>query len=158
MSWNHSLERWSSILSFGNSNRSRSLLRQKPGRAPKIWTGTKRRMLKTLIATALFSLCSAQPLLLTPYVEQGEFSEARALSAIDVNGTNMGYSAFFSVPSASGQNTNNIFFWFQPCLNDCDPASVPFIIWFQGLAMTHIRWTWRTRYLRCYVRDRKLVR
>lgn len=76
--------------------------------------------------------CAAQPLILTPYVNSGNTKEARALAAVEYEGINMGYSAFFAVPSTSEMNTNNIYFWFQPCLQGCNPATAPFVMWFQG--------------------------
>eukprot|EP01060_Flectonema_neradi_P027518 TRINITY_DN37122_c0_g1_i1.p1 TRINITY_DN37122_c0_g1~~TRINITY_DN37122_c0_g1_i1.p1 ORF type:complete len:541 (+),score=132.41 TRINITY_DN37122_c0_g1_i1:43-1623(+) len=72
------------------------------------------------------------PLLLTPLIEAGKFQEARQLSKVNYEGKDLGYSAFISVKSASGMNTNNMFFWIIPCTGGCDQTTSPFNMWMQG--------------------------
>lgn len=96
---------------------------------------------------------AGEPLLLTPYAEgwgadaggvshrcllsslikSGNYAAARAQSAIGgtAAGPGLGYSGFISVPSASGRNTNNLFFWYQPC-SACNISTSEFIMWMQG--------------------------
>lgn len=75
---------------------------------------------------------NANVLLLTPLIEAGKLQEARDASRVVVDGVPLGHSGYFSVPSASGLNTNQLFAWFQPCLDTCDPGVAPFIQWFNG--------------------------
>jgi len=78
-------------------------------------------------------VAAAEPLLLTPLIKAGKLEEARESSQVQVNnGTRVGHSGYFSVPSASGKNTNNFFFWFQPCTGNCTPSSAPLVQWMQG--------------------------
>jgi len=86
-------------------------------------------MIKLCLFLAVIALAVCDPLLLTPYIKAGKLSQVRELSA--VYGGKMGNSGFMTVPSASGKQNNNIFFWLQPCLDGCD-ADAPFIIWLQG--------------------------
>jgi vitellogenic carboxypeptidase-like protein len=72
-----------------------------------------------------------QPLLLTPLLKAGKLEEARQLSAVTIDGIEMGHTGFFSVPSASGLSTNHLFAWYQPCIENCDSNS-PLIHYFNG--------------------------
>eukprot|EP00929_Paragymnodinium_shiwhaense_P079768 TRINITY_DN41582_c0_g1_i1.p1 TRINITY_DN41582_c0_g1~~TRINITY_DN41582_c0_g1_i1.p1 ORF type:complete len:550 (-),score=93.46 TRINITY_DN41582_c0_g1_i1:385-2034(-) len=74
----------------------------------------------------------AEPLLLSPLIEAGKLEEARDASRIEIDGQFLGHSGYFSVDSASGKNTNQMFTWFQPCHDGCDPATAPLIQWFNG--------------------------
>ena len=73
----------------------------------------------------------AAPLMLTALLEEGRTAEARAASRVVVHGVALGHSGYFSVPSASGRNTNHLFTWYQPC-EGCDPRTAPLIQWFNG--------------------------
>lgn len=86
-------------------------------------------MLSTLLLAGASLLASAQPLLLTPLIQQGKLEEARNLSVVTGG---FGHSAFLTVPSKSGKQSNNIYFWFQPCTGGCDASTAPFLLWFQG--------------------------
>lgn len=90
-------------------------------------------MLKALIFVAsAVALGAATPLLLSPLIKAGQLSEARTASVVKgPNGTMMGNSGFMTVPSKSGKQNNNIFFWLQPCLDGCN-ADTPFLLWLQG--------------------------
>jgi hypothetical protein len=61
-------------------------------------------------------LCECQPLLLTPYIENGYIDEARAKSAV-INLPNAqklkSYSGYLTV---NKQYDSNLFFWFFPAL------------------------------------------
>lgn len=97
-------------------------------------------MLRVALIAGL-ALCAvagatAAPLLLSPMISKGDFTQAKKDSVVNYQGKNLGHSAFITVPSTSGQNSNNIYFWYQPCT---DPAcqkkpakDVPFILWLQG--------------------------
>jgi vitellogenic carboxypeptidase-like protein len=97
-----------------------------------------------LLAAALIALATAAaqaaPLLLSPLIAKGEYAQAKKLSSVTLDGKNLGASAFISVPSKSGQNTNNIYFWYQECTSASCVAKrkagkagdVPFILWLQG--------------------------
>ena len=78
-----------------------------------------------MLFALLFCSVFCEPLLLTPLIDQGKFDEARKLSRIEIDGKFMGHSAFISVPSQSKKNTNNIFFWLQPC-RKCE-KNAPFL-------------------------------
>ena len=71
-------------------------------------------------------------LLLTQLVREGRSSEARMLSRVVVNNIFLGHTGFFAVNASSGQRTNQMFFWFQPCSDGCDPHTAPLIQWFNG--------------------------
>eukprot|EP00927_Polykrikos_kofoidii_P035879 TRINITY_DN30383_c0_g1_i1.p1 TRINITY_DN30383_c0_g1~~TRINITY_DN30383_c0_g1_i1.p1 ORF type:complete len:574 (-),score=72.68 TRINITY_DN30383_c0_g1_i1:340-1977(-) len=77
-------------------------------------------------------LAASRPLLLTPLIESGDLEKAREASRIVIDDRYMGHSGYFSVPSASGRNVNNLFTWFQPCLDGCHPGETPLIQWFNG--------------------------
>eukprot|EP01059_Diplonema_ambulator_P008992 TRINITY_DN1875_c1_g4_i1.p1 TRINITY_DN1875_c1_g4~~TRINITY_DN1875_c1_g4_i1.p1 ORF type:complete len:521 (+),score=189.22 TRINITY_DN1875_c1_g4_i1:44-1606(+) len=88
-----------------------------------------------LLATWLTAAAAVQagtPLLLTPLIQQGKLQEARQLSKVNYEGKDLGYSAFITVPSASGKNSNNMFFWLMPCTGGCDVGTSPFTMWMQG--------------------------
>eukprot|EP01061_Rhynchopus_euleeides_P014186 TRINITY_DN2463_c1_g2_i1.p1 TRINITY_DN2463_c1_g2~~TRINITY_DN2463_c1_g2_i1.p1 ORF type:complete len:544 (+),score=226.22 TRINITY_DN2463_c1_g2_i1:55-1632(+) len=72
------------------------------------------------------------PLLITPLIKEGKLEEARNLSAVTYDGKNLGHTGFITVPSASGKNTNNMFFWIVPCTGGCDVKTSPFTMWMQG--------------------------
>ncbi|XP_030744978.1 venom serine carboxypeptidase-like [Sitophilus oryzae] len=71
------------------------------------------------------------PLILTPYIEQGKISEALEKSAVTFeNFTRNGltsYSGYFTVDKTFN---SNIFFWFF--LSQNDPDNDPIILWLQG--------------------------
>lgn len=89
-------------------------------------------MLVCAYVLALAAVAQAEPLMLTPLLKAGKLKEAREQSQVVVDGESLGNSGFFSVASESGKNTNNFFFWFQPCLDGCDPKSTPLVQWMQG--------------------------
>lgn len=72
------------------------------------------------------------PLLLTEYIRDGRIAEARYVSRFVADGRFLGHSGFFEVPAASGTRINQLFFWFQPCTDGCDPSSAPLLQWFNG--------------------------
>lgn len=86
-------------------------------------------MLCAWLLASLLGVVSADPLLLTPLIQAGKLQEARNLSTV---AGGYGHSAFLSVLSSSGKQTNNLYFWFQPCSGGCDPSTAPFLLWFQG--------------------------
>ena len=69
--------------------------------------------------------------MLSNLLKQGEVAKARSQSLVNVDGTSLGHTGFLAVNSSSGKRTNQMFMWFQPC-TDCDPATAPFIHWFNG--------------------------
>ena len=79
----------------------------------------------------LAAVVSAEPLLLTPLLRAGRLKEARSLSKVTIDGISMGHSGFFSVPTSTGRNTNHLFFWYQPCLEECHETT-PLIHYFNG--------------------------
>eukprot|EP00933_Yihiella_yeosuensis_P049679 TRINITY_DN4686_c0_g1_i1.p1 TRINITY_DN4686_c0_g1~~TRINITY_DN4686_c0_g1_i1.p1 ORF type:complete len:590 (+),score=94.94 TRINITY_DN4686_c0_g1_i1:69-1772(+) len=93
-------------------------------------------LLQLLKASLVWLLCvefgESKPLLLTPLIQAGEFQKAREVSKVFIDGTSMGHSGFLAVPSASGKRTNQLFVWFQPCLDGCDASTTPLIQWFNG--------------------------
>lgn len=72
------------------------------------------------------------PLLLSPYVQSGSVLQARALAKAGLHGKDLGYSGFLSAPSASGKNTNNLFFWYQPCTACANISAAPLLLFLQG--------------------------
>lgn len=54
------------------------------------------------------------------------------MSKASLDGADLGYSGFFSAPSASGKNTNNLFFWYQPCTQCSNVSEAPLLLWLQG--------------------------
>eukprot|EP01012_Entosiphon_sulcatum_P010593 TRINITY_DN1622_c0_g1_i1.p1 TRINITY_DN1622_c0_g1~~TRINITY_DN1622_c0_g1_i1.p1 ORF type:complete len:521 (-),score=79.60 TRINITY_DN1622_c0_g1_i1:16-1578(-) len=75
----------------------------------------------------------SEPLLLTPLIRAGRLQDARNLSVINSEAGYLGHSGFFTVNSSQpAKQSNNMFFWFQPCTSNCDPQKAPFILWFQG--------------------------
>ena len=73
---------------------------------------------------------SQSPLLMSALLREGRLDEARARSRVEVDGVFLGHSGFFAVPS--GNYTNQLFFWLQPCSNGCDPVTTPLVQWFNG--------------------------
>ena len=67
----------------------------------------------------LLPLVTGAPLMLTPLLRAGRIQEAVELSRVTIDGVRMGHAGFFSVPSASRNNTNHLFAWYQPCLEGC---------------------------------------
>eukprot|EP01001_Neometanema_parovale_P008646 NODE_4912_length_1001_cov_131.351936_g4705_i0.p1 GENE.NODE_4912_length_1001_cov_131.351936_g4705_i0~~NODE_4912_length_1001_cov_131.351936_g4705_i0.p1 ORF type:complete len:333 (+),score=89.62 NODE_4912_length_1001_cov_131.351936_g4705_i0:52-999(+) len=77
----------------------------------------------------LVGVVVGDPLLLSPLIAKGMIAQARNYSTIDGG---LGHSGFLTVPSASGKQNNNMFFWYQPCSKGCNPSTAPFILWLQG--------------------------
>eukprot|EP00928_Gymnodinium_smaydae_P032422 TRINITY_DN23485_c0_g2_i1.p1 TRINITY_DN23485_c0_g2~~TRINITY_DN23485_c0_g2_i1.p1 ORF type:complete len:551 (-),score=57.79 TRINITY_DN23485_c0_g2_i1:154-1764(-) len=93
---------------------------------------TQEKLFAICTLLAIASDAVAKPLSLSEYLREGRLHAAREDSRIEIEGRFMGYSGFFAAPSASGQNVNHFFTWFQPCLDGCDPSSTPLIHWFNG--------------------------
>jgi len=86
-----------------------------------------------LVYLAMCAVALAEPLLLTPLIDSGQISEARARSAVHYDGKELGYSGFISVQHELFSNvSNNIYFWYQPCTNQCDPTVTETVVWLQG--------------------------
>ncbi|GFT56660.1 probable serine carboxypeptidase CPVL [Nephila pilipes] len=72
-----------------------------------------------------------QPLILTPYIENGQIEQARFLSKVGrlprVPRNIPSYSGFFTVNKAYN---SNMFFWFFPAMNNDREA--PVILWLEG--------------------------
>ena len=70
------------------------------------------------------------PLILTPYIENGETEKAKELSAVEPSlfaGVNS-HAAYFTVNKTGKWN---LFFWYFPAQGD-DLHSTPLVIWLQG--------------------------
>ena len=88
--------------------------------------------LRAILAVTTVVMSNAvEPLMITPLVKSGRFEEARALSQVTIDNISMGHSGFFSVPSATGRNTNHLFAWYQPCIEGCSDDT-PLIHYFNG--------------------------
>ena len=70
------------------------------------------------------SSAGRSPLLLTPLIDAGMTSEAREASQVMVDGEFKGHAGYLSVASASGERTNHLWFWFQPCHKGCKHGEV----------------------------------
>ncbi|KAG8290774.1 hypothetical protein J6590_076464 [Homalodisca vitripennis] len=70
-----------------------------------------------------------KPLLLTPYLEEGDYEKAQNLSLVKPEiGNSTSYSGFFTVHKKC---ENNLFFWFFPAQRS-DWEDAPLILWLQG--------------------------
>ena len=88
-----------------------------------------------LSLTLLLVATTAQPLLLSPYIQEGKLEEARALSQVLVEGNDYGYAGYFSVPAQHNKDRlNHIYFWYQPCTEctNSNSSEAPFLVWLQG--------------------------
>jgi len=89
-----------------------------------------------LLSLALLLVATtAQPLLLSPYIQEGKLEEARALSQVLVEGNDYGYAGYFSVPAQHNKDRlNHIYFWYQPCTEctNSNSSEAPFLVWLQG--------------------------
>jgi len=73
------------------------------------------------------------PLMLTPWIKAGRLRLARLRSKIHLEANFLGHSGYITVPSRIPEKqNNNVFFWFQPCTNNCDAKNTPFLLWLQG--------------------------
>ncbi|XP_046671047.1 venom serine carboxypeptidase-like [Homalodisca vitripennis] len=71
---------------------------------------------------------SSAPLILTPYLKQGDIYTARNLSKVSPDiGNVTSYAGYFTVDEACD---NNLFFWFFPA--ECYWLEVPVLLWLQG--------------------------
>ena len=77
-------------------------------------------------------LPTGKPLMLSPFVQQGNILQGQSEAKIKIDDIDLGYSGFFSVPSASGKNTNNLFTWYQPCQSCANVSEAPLLLWLQG--------------------------
>ncbi|PRD31641.1 UNVERIFIED_CONTAM: serine carboxypeptidase CPVL [Trichonephila clavipes] len=79
----------------------------------------------------IFVTIVRQPLILTPYIENGQIEEARSLSKVGrlprVQRNIPSYSGFFTVNKTYD---SNMFYWFFPAMNNDKEA--PVILWLEG--------------------------
>ena len=71
--------------------------------------------------------CGEDPLILTPYLKNGQAQKARELAKVQGIGSMESYSGFFTVNESFD---SNIFFWYFPAQNNNKDA--PLLVWLQG--------------------------
>lgn len=69
-------------------------------------------------------------LFLTPLIEAGSLSEAKALSKVGALPADVQITSYAGYITVNKDFNSNLFFWFVPSLKD--PANAPVILWLQG--------------------------